>query len=170
MTPTIATIRRAVAEAAGITEEEMLGRSRERRIARPRQIAMYLARRFTNLGIVAIGLHFNRDGTTVLNGATVVTYALWLRCPDVIAVVDAARAALGKPPCGYIPAGKPRGFQPKVREKKRQPHAPVEPSRPVDWNALMAGRRFEDCSPRDDGPFRRLPPPTLTAGATGLAR
>jgi hypothetical protein len=170
MTPTIATIRRAVAEAAGITEAELLSDSRERRIARPRQIAMYLARRLTKLGIVALGLHFNRDGTTVLNGVTVVTEALWLRCPDVIAVVDAARVALGKRPSGYIPAGKPREFQPKVREKKRQPRAPVKTPPPLDWAALMAGRRFEDVVVRDDGPFRRLPPPTLTAGATGLAR
>jgi chromosomal replication initiator protein len=55
MTPTIATIGRAVAEAAGITEEAIVGFEQARAVARPRQVAMYLCRRNGPWSLSAIG-------------------------------------------------------------------------------------------------------------------
>ena len=40
---------------------------RERRIARPRQIAMYLAKNLTTLSLPEIACKFDRDHTTVLH-------------------------------------------------------------------------------------------------------
>ena len=48
----------------------MLSARRPRSIARPRQIAMYLARELTPCSYPMIGRHFgNRDHTTIIHGA-----------------------------------------------------------------------------------------------------
>lgn len=50
----------------GITVEEMMGKSRAKPIAHPRQIAMYLARSHTSLSFPDLERIFERDHTTVL--------------------------------------------------------------------------------------------------------
>jgi chromosomal replication initiator protein len=61
-------IQTATCEQFSLTSEELLSAARTRRIARPRQLAMYLARELTTESLPAIGRHFGgRDHTTVLH-------------------------------------------------------------------------------------------------------
>ncbi len=64
----IAEIKEAVAERFGIAASEMVSDRRAREIARPRQVAMYLARNLTPKSLPEIGRMFgNRDHTTVMH-------------------------------------------------------------------------------------------------------
>jgi len=63
---TIKNIQKFVCKYYKISPEEMLSRSRKRNIAQPRQIAMYLARRYTDQSFKAIGRNFNRYHATTL--------------------------------------------------------------------------------------------------------
>lgn len=49
-----------------VSREELASRARTRRITFPRQVAMYLCRRFTDESLEAIGKTFNRDHATVV--------------------------------------------------------------------------------------------------------
>lgn len=55
-----------------ISMEELLSRSRKRSISQPRQIAMYLARRFTGESFQVIGRSFNRYHATTLHAIATV--------------------------------------------------------------------------------------------------
>ncbi len=51
-----------------IKPQDMKGQGRQRQVTRPRQVAMYLTRRFTTLSFPEIGARFgNRDHTTVMS-------------------------------------------------------------------------------------------------------
>jgi len=63
---TVERIQRLVCKHYNLTMEEFLSRSRKRSIAQPRQIAMYLARRYTGQSLQAIGRSFNRYHATAL--------------------------------------------------------------------------------------------------------
>lgn len=65
---TIEEIQRKVAERYNIRLGEMMSKRRERSVARPRQIAMFLAKNLTTKSLPDIGRAFNRDHTTVLHG------------------------------------------------------------------------------------------------------
>jgi chromosomal replication initiator protein len=61
-------IQEAVSSFYGIDERYMTGKDRERRVCRPRQVAMYLARTMTPMSYPEIGRRFGgRDHTTVLH-------------------------------------------------------------------------------------------------------
>jgi chromosomal replication initiator protein len=60
-------IQHAVCEASGVRMIEMSSHRRARSVARPRQVAMYLARELTPLSLPQIGRRFDRDHTTVLH-------------------------------------------------------------------------------------------------------
>jgi chromosomal replication initiator protein len=60
-------IQKLVCKYCKISMEELLSRSRRRGIAQPRQIAMYLARRYTGESFQAIGRSFNRYHATTLH-------------------------------------------------------------------------------------------------------
>lgn len=61
-------IQKLVADYFKITMSDLLGKSRKQSITRPRQIAMTLAREFTNKSLPEIGQSFDgKDHTTVLN-------------------------------------------------------------------------------------------------------
>jgi chromosomal replication initiator protein len=65
---TVEHIQDLVAEAFGLTREELLSSSRAARVAWPRQVAMYLAREHTHATLPAIGRSFGgRDHSTVLH-------------------------------------------------------------------------------------------------------
>ncbi|WP_456369816.1 chromosomal replication initiator protein DnaA [Thermodesulfatator atlanticus] len=49
-----------------VSREELFSRKREKKIAFPRQVAMYLCRRFTDESLQSIGKLFNRDHATVV--------------------------------------------------------------------------------------------------------
>jgi hypothetical protein len=88
--PTTAIVT-AVADAFGVTAEELLGRSRRRELVGPRQAAMALCRELTDLSYPAIARAFgDRDHTTVLHAVRAA------RRPSVSPAhrqaVDAARA------------------------------------------------------------------------------
>lgn len=66
---TVEEIQRKVAEHFNIRLSDMLGPKRTRTIARPRQIAMYLAKELTSRSLPEIGRRFGgRDHTTILHG------------------------------------------------------------------------------------------------------
>ena len=66
--PSMWLIKETVADEFAITILDLESDRRARKIARPRQVAMWLARELTTLSLPAIGLHFgNRDHTTVMH-------------------------------------------------------------------------------------------------------
>lgn len=68
----IADIQRSVAAHFGLTVGMLTGPRRARAIARPRQMAMYLASVKTNKSLPQIGRAFRRDHTTVMHGIRVI--------------------------------------------------------------------------------------------------
>jgi chromosomal replication initiator protein len=65
--PTLTAIQDAVCKVNGLTREELLSPRRSPRIARSRQLAMYMARGLTPLSLTEIARGFDRDHTTVLH-------------------------------------------------------------------------------------------------------
>ena len=63
---TMGTIQNQVCKAFGIKRKEILSRSRKQQIALARQVAMYLARNYTDLTLQTIARSFNRKHGTVL--------------------------------------------------------------------------------------------------------
>jgi chromosomal replication initiator protein len=71
---TIQEIQKRVAEHWNIRISEMSSARRSRNIARPRQVAMYLAKQLTSKSLPDIGRHFgDRDHTTVMHAVARVT-------------------------------------------------------------------------------------------------
>ena len=65
---TIEEIKRRVAEHYGIRMSDLVSARRARAVARPRQVAMYLAKMLTAKSLPEIGRGFgNRDHTTVIH-------------------------------------------------------------------------------------------------------
>lgn len=64
---TIDEIQRKVSEHFNISIKEMQSARRARNVARPRQIAMYLAKQLTSRSLPEIGRKFDRDHTTVMH-------------------------------------------------------------------------------------------------------
>lgn len=64
---TIKEIQEKVASKCDIKLDDMLSKRRERNIARPRQIAMYLSHELTKKSLPEIGKAFGRDHTTVIH-------------------------------------------------------------------------------------------------------
>ena len=70
---TIEEIQRKVSEHFNIRLSDMIGPKRTRTIARPRQIAMYLAKQLTTRSLPDIGRRFGgRDHTTIMHGVRVI--------------------------------------------------------------------------------------------------
>lgn len=90
-TPTLRDIEAAVCARFGLTPQILRGPKKQRGIARPRQIAMYLAREMTPLSYPRIAAWFNRDHTTVLFGERRVRQLMAER-PKLAAYVRECRA------------------------------------------------------------------------------
>ncbi|HMA67362.1 MAG TPA: chromosomal replication initiator protein DnaA [Desulfosalsimonadaceae bacterium] len=69
---TIEAIKKLVCNEFGISEAEITSSSRKKAIVRPRQIAMFLARRHTKQSIQSIGRSFNRYHATVIHSINTV--------------------------------------------------------------------------------------------------
>ncbi len=70
---TIDSIKQAVASYFNLKIEDLESKSKKREIAMPRQLAMYLAKEFTNLTLASIGMYFGgRDHSTVLHSINVI--------------------------------------------------------------------------------------------------
>jgi chromosomal replication initiation ATPase DnaA len=66
----IASIQKTVAERFNITREQLVSPSKKAEYVRPRQIAIYLARKTTDLPLKKLGKNFGgRDHTTILFAA-----------------------------------------------------------------------------------------------------
>jgi chromosomal replication initiator protein len=70
--PTVRAIQDAVSAVHGISRDQLLSSSRVGRVARARQLAMYLSRELTPLSLSAIAVEFSRDHTTVLHAVRAV--------------------------------------------------------------------------------------------------
>lgn len=66
-------IRCFVGNQFNVRIEELKSRSRKRSVAFPRQVGMYLTRKFTDISLADIGDLYNRDHSTVLHAIKVVT-------------------------------------------------------------------------------------------------
>lgn len=64
---TIDSIKKLVCKEYEVTEKDLVSKSRKQKIVRPRQVAMYLARRFTDSPLEVIGKSFNRYHATALH-------------------------------------------------------------------------------------------------------
>ena len=64
---TVSAIKKLVCRHARISEEDLISRSRKQTIVRPRQIAIYLARKYTDQSLQSIGRSFNRYHATALH-------------------------------------------------------------------------------------------------------
>jgi len=69
-------IRDFVASQFNVRTVDLQSKSRKRAVALPRQISMYLARKYTDEGLAEIGQAFNRDHSTVLHSIRVITEAM----------------------------------------------------------------------------------------------
>ena len=71
---TVDKIQNVVSNYFNISLNEMLSQRRSRPLARPRQIAMYLAKKMTTRSLPEIGRRFaNRDHTTVIHAVKTIT-------------------------------------------------------------------------------------------------
>ena len=71
---TVDKIQNIVSNYFNIALSEMLSQRRSRPLARPRQIAMYLAKKMTSRSLPEIGRRFaNRDHTTVIHAVKTIT-------------------------------------------------------------------------------------------------
>lgn len=66
-------IRSFIVSQFDISIEELKSRSRKRSVAFPRQVAMYLTRKFTDISLADIGGLYKRDHSTVLHAIRVIT-------------------------------------------------------------------------------------------------
>ena len=74
---TVELIIEIVAQQYGIAPEDITGKKRNREIAVPRQIAMYISREMTSLSTTNIGVAFGgRDHTTVMHGCDKIAEAI----------------------------------------------------------------------------------------------
>ena len=71
--PTADMIRDCVSSRFKVSREELRSRSRKRNIVFPRQIAMYLTRKFTEHSLNEIGEMYSRDHSTVLHSIKTIT-------------------------------------------------------------------------------------------------
>ena len=90
---TIDEIQKKVAEHFNISVKEMQSSRRARTVARPRQIAMYLAKQLTSRSLPEIGRKFDRDHTTVMHAVRKVE-ELIIEDPTLAENVDTLRRNL----------------------------------------------------------------------------
>ncbi len=69
-------IRDFIARQFKVSIRDLQSRSRKKTITFPRQISMYLARKYTEQGLAEIGKVFNRDHSTVLHSVRVISDAM----------------------------------------------------------------------------------------------
>ncbi len=62
----------AVSQKYGVTPEEIRGKKRTQNIVRPRNIAIHIIRRITELSLEDIGKEFDRNHTTIMNSLEVI--------------------------------------------------------------------------------------------------
>ena len=101
--PSLAAIQEGVCAATGLSKDELLSPSRSPRIARSRQLAMYLARDLTGLSLAEIARGFDRDHTTVLHAIRSVERRLEPGS-ETAETIHRVHAGLGTRPTGGDPS------------------------------------------------------------------
>ena len=92
MRPMISEIQAATCEYFGIAPSELMSSTRERRVSRPRQIAMFIARGMTRQSLPEIGRRFGgRDHTTIIHGIRQIERLIG-EVPEVASDVIAVKA------------------------------------------------------------------------------
>lgn len=97
--PSLAAIQEAVCRLHGLTTDELLSPQRSTRVARARQLAMYLAREMTSLSLAEIARGFDRDHTTVIHAIRAVSSKLEPGS-ETAAAIHTLRGELGTSPGG----------------------------------------------------------------------
>ncbi len=93
--PALAEVLKAVSRASGLTQEVLRGLGQARRLARVRQLVMYLQRELCpGTSLTAIGLFLGRDHSTILYGCRRAAARLD-RDPAFRRLYEAARRELG---------------------------------------------------------------------------
>ncbi len=92
--PTLEAIQDAVCQITGLSRAELVSPRRSARVARARQLAMYLARELTPLSLTEIARGFDRDHSTVLHAIRAVSSRLEPGSETADAL-HKARSALG---------------------------------------------------------------------------
>ncbi|MCL2672946.1 MAG: chromosomal replication initiator protein DnaA [Alphaproteobacteria bacterium] len=90
---TLDEIQKRVAEHYKITQADILSKRRDRDIARPRQVAMYLSKRLTTRSLPEIGQKFKKDHSTVIHAVRMVE-TLVAKDQKIAKDVDTLRASL----------------------------------------------------------------------------
>ena len=94
---TVEEIQKTVADHFNLRLADMLSSRKERAIARPRQVAMYLVKRLTNRSLPEIGRRFGgRDHTTVMHGVRKIE-ELKAKDPALAEDVETLEHLLGQP-------------------------------------------------------------------------
>jgi chromosomal replication initiator protein len=99
------------ARAYGLAPEALRSRSRKQVVVRPRQIAMYLARRYTAASLADIGRAFERDHTSVMYAIDVVERRIVER-PQLRYELEALAARVSGSPPPRSASGSTRGTRP----------------------------------------------------------
>lgn len=92
--PTIPEIKAVVAHLSGVTLADIMSARRAAAIARPRQVAMYLAKQLTSHSLPAIGREFGRDHTTVMHAVRVIARQIRTGDQNVIGLYQEAKRRL----------------------------------------------------------------------------
>jgi len=90
-------IKGTVAGYFGVTARDLAGRSRHRRYAHPRRVAMYLMREMTDMTLDEVGQELRRDHTTVIYGVGVIKAEI-ARNPASAAQLESLRELLKAQP------------------------------------------------------------------------
>jgi chromosomal replication initiator protein len=91
---TVESIQSAVAKHFEIKNQDFKTATRAQRVALPRQIDMYLVRRYTGLGFAEIGTYFgDRDRTTVMHACEKIEGAIE-STPDIKQAVEMIQNSL----------------------------------------------------------------------------
>lgn len=86
----------AVAEACGVTVEEITSLSRKREIVVARQLAMSEVRRQSGFSTGAVGRIFNRDHATVIYSCSAIEKAKSVHDPYLMGVLDNYKSVKNK--------------------------------------------------------------------------
>ena len=100
-----------VTRAYGLAPEALRSRSRKRIVVQPRQVAMYLARRYTAASLADIGRAFGRDHTSVMYAIDVVERRIVER-PQLRYELEALAARISGSPPLRSASGSTRGIRP----------------------------------------------------------
>jgi chromosomal replication initiator protein len=108
---TLDEIAAVVTRAYGLDADALRGRSRKRVVVQPRQVAMYLARRYTPASLADIGRAFGRDHTSVMYAIDVVERRIVER-PQLRYELEALAARINGAPMNRSASGSTRGTRP----------------------------------------------------------